>query len=269
MSESHRNNQLANKFLSLSAKFWFISTVIGQWIFVFYIASFYGGNAIQGDFEAWNKVLPHGYVAGKTLHNVAISAHVMIAIIIIGGGPLQLIPKIRQFAPRFHRWNGRIYMIGIYLTSIAGLYMIWTKPEIRRPIQDLGITLDAVLIMVFGALAWRTALKGDLKNHRRWALRTFLVVSAVWFFRIDLMFWLFINNGPVGFDPKTFTGPFLNILSFAQYLLPLAILELYFYSQDRGSNTIKITTSSVLAIASLAMIIGIFAATMGMWLPRI
>jgi len=42
---------------------------------------------------------------------------------------------------------------------------------------------------------------------------------------IDAM--AFVIKGPVGFEPNTFTGPFLNFFSLADYLLPLAILEIY------------------------------------------
>jgi hypothetical protein len=91
----------------------------------------------------------------------------------------------------------------------------------------------------------------------------------VWFFRVGLMFWLLVNQRPVGFDTKSFTGPFLSFLSFADYLLPLAVLELYFQAQDRGGAVARRAMAAVLVLLTLAMAAGIFAATMGMWMPRI
>ena len=38
---------------------------------------------------------------------------------------------------------------------------------------------------------------------------------------------MILNNRPGGFDPVAFQGPFLNFLAFAQYLVPLAIPELF------------------------------------------
>ena len=90
--------------------------------------------------------------------------------------------------------------------------------------------------MVFATLALRYALARDFKTHRRWALRLFMVVNGVWFFRVGLMFWIAVNQGPVGFDPKTFRGPFLSFWAFADYLLPLAILELYLRTKDRAGT---------------------------------
>jgi tetratricopeptide (TPR) repeat protein len=109
----------------------------------------------------------------------------------------------------------------------------------------------------------------DFKAHRRWALRLFLVVSGVWFFRVGLMFWLFVNKGPVGFDPATFQGPFITFLSVAQYLVPLAVLEIYLRTQDRGGTLSGFATGAGLFVLTLGMCLGIVAATMSMWAPRI
>jgi len=72
-----------------------------------------------------------------------------------------------------------------------------------------------------------------------------------------------INRGPVGFDPRTFQGPFLEFLSFAQYLLPLAVLELYLFAQSRGSPAIRYMTAATLMVLTAAVAVGIFAYTMG------
>lgn len=259
----------ADKALTYTAGFWLAVTVLGQWIFAYYVTLFYAGAASRGDLQAWNQVLPNGYIPGDTMGNLAVGAHVILAIIIMIGGPLQLIPALRRMAPRFHRWTGRTYMVTALTTSVAGLFMVWTRGTVGDMVQHIGITLDAFLIITFAFLAWRYAIKRDLKNHRRWALRLFLVVSAVWFFRIGLMFWVFVNQGPAGFDPESFTGPFLSFWIFGQYLIPLAILQLYFYGKERAGTTGKIISASVLFLATVAMGIGTFAATMGMWLPRI
>ena len=83
------------------------------------------------------------------------------------------------------------------------------------------------------------------------------------------MFWLFVHGKPVGFDPETFRGPFLVFLGFAQYLLPLAVLELYFLAQKNKSQGAKIAMSIGMIILTLITALGTFAATMGMWIPRI
>jgi hypothetical protein len=84
-----------------------------------------------------------------------------------------------------------------------------------------------------------------------------------------LLFWLIVNKGPVGFNPKTFLGPFLDFLTFAQLLIPIAVLEVYFRVQQKAGANARFAFAGTLMILTLAMGVGIFGATMGMWLPRI
>ena len=88
-------------------------------------------------------------------------------------------------------------------------------------------------------------------------------------FRIGLMFWLLVHGGPVGFDPETFRGPFLVFLGFGQYTIPLLIYELYRRTNKNGVAWQKIALTLVLIVSTLITATGVFAATMGMWLPRI
>ena len=259
----------ANKSLTLAAQFWFLVAVTGQLIFIYYVAAFYGGAAIAGDFAGWNKVLPRGFIAGETMGNVMLGVHLFLAVIITVGGPLQLIPQIRAHAPKFHRWNGRIYLATAIITSLGGVILVWTRGTIGSTVQHIGISFNAVLIVLCAYMALRYALARQFAVHRRWALRLFLAASGVWFFRVGLMFWIIVNQGPVGFDSNTFEGPFLNFLSFAQYLIPLAVLEMYFYAKDRASATGKLVVTATLVLCTLAMGVGIFGATAFMWLPRI
>ncbi|MCL6265570.1 DUF2306 domain-containing protein [Flagellimonas myxillae] len=257
------------KILERTVQIWFTVAVIGQWIFAFYVALFYGGAAIDGDFLRWNRVLPHGYAEGETMGNTAVAIHLLFAVIVMVGGPMQFIPKIRKSLPRFHHWNGRFYIAAALLISLSGIYMVITKGTISGLVGDISVSLNGVLILTFAYLAIRTAVKRNLSSHRKWALRLFLSMAGVWFFRIGLMFWLFVHGKPVGFDPETFRGPFLVFLGFAQYLIPLAVLELYFSAERRSSTNGKIAMSIGLILLTLITALGTFAATMGMWLPRV
>jgi uncharacterized membrane protein len=252
-----------------AARFWFVAVAIGQLIFVVYLLAHYGASGIKGDFMAWNKVVAKAYVPGNTAANLAFGAHVALAVVIFLGGLLQLVPQIRSRAPRFHRWNGRVYVVLGIATSLAGLYMVWFKGIQGDLSQHLGITLNAILIIVFAGFAIHHARARQLVTHRRWALRLFIVVSGVWFFRVAFALWLLIHQRPVGFDPKTFTGPFITFLSFANYLVPLIALELYLHAQDRGGAAARIGMAAGLIALTLTMAAGIFAATMIFWLPRI
>lgn len=255
--------------LKAAAAFWFTVTAVGQSIFILYILGFYGRAIAGGQPELVNKVLPRGYVAGDTAGNTALALHIVFAVAIIGGGLLQLLPGLRSAAPRLHRWNGRVYVTLAVVSSLAGLLMMLTRGTVGGPAMHAGMTVDALLVLAFAYLAVREARARRFDSHRRWALRLFMAVSAVWFFRVGLMGWLVINGKPVGFDPVSFRGPFLDVLAFAQYLLPLAVLELYLRAQASRNALAQGAVAGLLVLATAAMGAGVFGAAMGMWLPRL
>jgi hypothetical protein len=262
------NTVQQKKFLNIAVTTWFVAAVLGQWIFGLYVLLFYGKATFTGHTEDWNKVLPNGYVAGDTLGNLVVASHLLLAAIIIFGGPLQLIPKIRKYMPVFHKWNGRIYILCAYIISLSGFYMVWIRGSVGGLIQHISISINAILIMFFATLAIKYAMVRNIKSHRIWAIRLFLVMNGVWFFRIGLNFWLLINQGPVGFDPKSFTGPFLNVLTFSQYLIPLAVFELYLKAQRSTNKNFVLIVSVVLLLFIIVMALGIFEASKEIWVPK-
>lgn len=267
---SHKYPTIGERGLAAAAIFWFSIAFIGQLIFVLYIFGLYGISLIQGDFERWNTMMPRGYTDGDIIGNFFIGIHLLLAAVISIGGPLQIIPKLRAWVPRFHRWNGRIYVTTAVIISFSGLYLTWVRGSVSGAyIMDIAITINGLLIILFAFIAIRYAMARKFTIHRKWALRLFMVVSGVWFFRVGFMLWMLVHQEPVGFDSATFQGPFLTFLSFAQYLLPLLFLEIYFWAQERADQTGKIGTAVLIILLAIAMGVGIFGATMGMWLPNI
>lgn len=260
---------ILDQLLLLGARGWFMLAFLGQLIFILYISSFYGSAALQGDWSRWNRVLPVGYIPGDTLHNIALATHLFLAVTITISGALQLSSNIRQKFRDFHRLNGKIYFATAILTSVAGTFMIWTRTQAGDLSQDLGVTFNAIVIVVCVGYAYQLARARQFQQHQQWAIRLFLVVSGTWFFRVGLFFWLTVNQGPVGFDPKSFSGPFLSILSFSQTIVPLLIAQLYFKAKASASAAQKLTALAVLMIAFCVVGIGIFSASFGMWIPRI
>jgi tetratricopeptide (TPR) repeat protein len=89
------------------------------------------------------------------------------------------------------------------------------------------------------------------------------------FIRAGLFLSIFLNHGPFGFDTATFRGPFLTFISFAQYLLPLAVLEIYLRTQERAPASGRFAMAAALFILTIALGVGIFAVTMAIWTPQI
>jgi tetratricopeptide (TPR) repeat protein len=257
---------VADASLNAAVRFWFAVTVLGQIAFAFVVASFYGMTAARGNVHGWNKFV-HGIVPGDHMGNLALMLHLFSAVAVMSAGAVQLVPGVRDRFPTFHRWNGRFYLLTALGVSGAGLYMTWFRLTVGDLPQHIASSLNAVLIWLCGALALRYALARDFRTHRRWALRLFLVVSASWFIRIMLFLSLFLFQRAL--DPNTIQGPFFTFLSFAQYVVPLAVLEIYFYARDHDAALPRIATATLLFVLTLGMIGGLFAVGSAIWVPQV
>ncbi len=258
-----------SKVLKQSVNLWFIVVVIGQLLFALYILGLYGVQGLAGNFERWNAQTTHGYVPKDLMGNIIFGIHVAMAAVITLGGPLQLIRKVRNKFPRFHRINGRIYIFSAFLVSIAGLYLSWVRGSVGGIVGSVFITINAVFILVCAFYTVRLAIARKLDAHRKWAIRLFLAMSGVWFFRVFLMLWLTIFQGPVGFDMDSFQGPALNMISTFSYILPVLFAEFYFRAKESKNNTGRWALSVFMWFLTASIAVGTFSATMGMWLPSI
>lgn len=249
--------------LRAAAGLWFVVAVIGQWAFVYYIVAFYGPSTLTGNFQAWsrNKLLFKGYVPGDTAGNLFFAAHVLLAAVVTLGGTLQLVPQIRARALAFHRWNGRLFLLTAMVTALAGLYMTLLGGRRGKSLDGtVASTLNALLIFVFAALAWRSARARDVAAHRRWALRAYLVANGVWFIRVGFMAWALVSHGRG-------ISSFFRVWDFGCYLVPLAVLELYLRARDRGGAGGRFAMAGGLIALTGLMGLGMVALYLGMWRP--
>jgi uncharacterized membrane protein len=256
----------ADILLKGSAAFWFLVAAAGQWLFVFFIVGFYGWSTLTGDFPAWDKntFLTHGYVAGDTAGNLAFAIHVMLAAVLTAAGTLQLIPQIRARAIWLHRLNGRVFITTAFVISLAGLFLNATRGE--GTFAHIPITLNAVLLMFCAGQTIGHVWAGDIDTHRRWALRTFMLMNGVWFLRVGMMGWMITKIGVFG-GPKEFDADFYAFWAYGSYLVPLAVLELYFLAQDRGGALAKTLMMLVLLLAAAVTAAGIVGATLMIYWP--
>lgn len=255
--------------LNAAARLWFAAAVTGQALFLVYILTVYGLTTLTGDFAAWNenKSLLKGYVPGDTVGNLAFAAHVLMAAVVTFGGTLQLVPQIRARTPAVHRWIGRAFMTTAILGSLVGIYMTWFRGIGEALGNSMAITLDGVLILAFAGLAWRAAVRREIASHRRWAMRTFIVANAVWFLRLGVTAYG-VMRAPFG-DAWPGMSAAFSVLNWACYLVPLAILELYFLARAQGGPKAQLAMAGGLTLATAVMSLGIFASWVGMFAPVI
>jgi tetratricopeptide (TPR) repeat protein len=146
---------------------------------------------------------------------------------------------------------------------------MWMRGTIGDLAQHVGTTLLGVLIMLCAIMALIRAVARDIAAHRRWALRLYIVVSAALFIRAGFTLGALLAQGVAGIDPSTLSGGFLTFMSFAQYLVPLAVLELYFQVQSRGGTAARLAMAGGLFTLTLLLGAGVAAASVAIWVPAI
>ena len=244
---------------------WFAVTLVGQLLFASFILLFYYPPTLAGDFAAWNaKPLITGHVAGDAAGNRQFAIHVLLAAVMTLAGLVQLVPAVRRRWPRLHRWSGRLFLLAATALSIGGLWLTWGRGSRLTDVGGVAISLDAVLILGFGAQAFMAARARDFAAHRRWALRTFIVCSGVWFMRVGYIAWGLATGG-AGIA-RGMSGPFDLVWGFATYLLPLAVLELYLRA-EQGSHRAQRTMAAGLWLGNLVILGGSLGAWFVMWMP--
>lgn len=247
--------------------FWFFVTLIGQWAFAAYVAIYHGSLILKKGLEGMGEThMPNGYISGDNVGNLILGVHLITAVVVIAGGPLQLLPQIQFNFPKFHRYLGRAYMLFVLFGATGGAFLIWMRPRpsFGSVYQDIAITIEAFLIVLFAVLALRYALARKIQIHKKWALQLFMVASGVWFLRIGYKAWFFVE-ALLGFK----LNHSFDYLSFASFMIPLFVLEFYLKAKDSKNEALNRRVSILIFLLSLYMALGILLAITEMWVPRI
>lgn len=242
---------------------------IGQWFFAAYIFAqfvlpWFDGSISPRTFSHMIK----GYVKGDNTGNAVMLVHLLPVFILSGFGVLQLVPQLRRRWPRFHLWNGRLFLVIGLLGAISGLWLTWGRNARLSDVGALGITLNGLLIPIAVALAWYYARQQNFSLHMRWALHAFILINAVWTFRLMLMGWFLINQGPNG-NNASLDGPADITFSYLCYLLPMAVIELYCWAKKSTSAVKAGLLNTSLIFMLMITAVGVSGAAMLMWFPRI
>jgi hypothetical protein len=105
----------------------------------------------------------------------------------------------------------------------------------------------------------------DLATHRRHALRAWLLVNGVWFLRIGIML-AGLVLAPLGIKID-YTGATFISVSFASWLLPLALAELYFRAERSRHAGFQNAVGGLLVLLAGLTLAGAAAAAAFMWWP--
>lgn len=265
MNEKTNKVDSWHKYLIRTGRTWFVITAVGQLAFIAFIVTFYGARILKANYASWNdKGVITGYVPGDSTGNIMFGLHVLVAAVVTLSGLLQLIPKIRTSFPAFHRWTGRVFISLSCFLAIGGLWMVWGRGSYLSIPSAIGVSTNAILILACSFFTIKYARARRFALHQNWALRTFMVVSGVWFFRVGLMGWVLLNQSPRWMN-DTLSGPTDIVLAFGSYLIPLLGLELYLRGKRGTSKQVKVIAVLTIACLTTYMVIGIVGAIFLMW----
>jgi uncharacterized membrane protein len=118
------------------------------------------------------------------VHRVAISLHIVGAILPLALGPFQFLPRLRNRYRNVHRWSGRFYLLGVLAGGTSGLYLAFFS--YGGLTTHLAFGSMAVLWLATGFLAYRAIRLGRIAEHRRWMIRNF----ALTFGGVMLRLWM-------------------------------------------------------------------------------
>ena len=210
--------------------------------------------------ESIRTLRKHTFIANDIAGNIIFAIHALGAGIVAFGGALQLIPQLRRYATRFHRWNGRVFLTTVIALSLSGFYLVWVRGSSPSTLSAIGTSINGVLILTFSYLMLARVRAGDIINHRRWAMRLYLAANAQWFLRVGVFSYLMAGQ-MLGLETGL-EDPFFIFWTFGFYLVPLAMLELYFFACTRTQVTLKWLTAALFFVATLLMVGGIIGLTL-------
>lgn len=256
----------APRLLAWSARLWFLAALIGQWTFAGFILAFFTPPLLHGDPAALNHK-PHitGYVAGDAMGNAQLLLHVYAGALVSLVGALQLVPALRRRWPRWHRWLGRTFLAVAALATANGFYLTWVRGSQLNLPSAVSISINGALILLFVALAWRSARRRDFGAHRVHALRAYLLVNGVWFLRIGLML-AAVAFAPLGVSLSYDGAVFLGV-SFLSWVAPLACLQLYLAAERSPRPRLQYGVAGFFTLLALLTAAGSLAAYLLMWRP--
>jgi uncharacterized membrane protein len=137
----------------------------------------------------------------------------MLATIV---SPLQFIPYIRAHFMKTHKILGRTYVYSIIVSSVTSFYLCATTPENFWYALGLGgFTAAWLVTAVMGIVS---AIKGKIKQHKSWMIRSFVVTVGFSISRLleDMVIQVQAEVGRV---------ERLTILSWVSWIIPLIITE--------------------------------------------
>lgn len=145
-------------------------------------------------------------------------SHLLFALPVVVGAPLQFIPRIRRLAPKAHRTIGKAYVTG---ASIAAVLAVYLGATIEYEGSRLSIVLAGLVWLFFTLAAWRSAVAKNFVAHRAFMIRSYTLALVLVWLRLmyDFQDYLFFYVQDEALRDAT--------REWASWVVPLVLVELW------------------------------------------
>lgn len=121
--------------------------------------------------------------------NLAFYAHIFLGGLALLTGWVQFNGKWRLNHLNFHRWMGKIYVLAVLLSSIAGFYLAFFATG--GIVASLGFLCLAIIWFYTTLASWRHIMNKRVLEHRKMMVYSYAACFAAVTLRIWLPFLMF------------------------------------------------------------------------------
>ncbi|WP_417372249.1 DUF2306 domain-containing protein [Gelidibacter japonicus] len=152
--------------------------IILLWVLVLTLSSYY----YFDDIEKYIFYNPEEIGDRKLPYKWWLIGHFAAASCTLFLGPLQFIPYIRNRFIKFHRFSGKLYIIGSLISAVTVFVLLGTTYSLPGAIPSLGFL---AIIWIFTTLmAYFSIRKRNIKLHKQFMIRSYVCGFAFVFIRL-------------------------------------------------------------------------------------
>lgn len=134
---------------------------------------------LKGDLPHFLVVTPESYTRHFWDQRNWLQVHIAGGLVAFLTGPLQFVPYLRRNARRLHRVVGFSYIVGLFVSAVAGLALA-LKANGGPIVQAGGVGLAFAWLGTTGMAVWHLAQRRFIP-HARWMLRSYVTtLSFIW-----------------------------------------------------------------------------------------
>ena len=128
--------------------------------------------------------VPRPLLTNFVTHRTALRIHAVCAAIALLTGPLQFLPNLRARHIGLHRALGRVYVAAVLVGWLASI-PVGLHAETGGIASAGFLTLGVCWVAITG-IALSHVLRGDIRSHRRWMVRSYALTAAAVTLRVYL-----------------------------------------------------------------------------------